>query len=91
MILLKAVESHETHFSQKRWYNLRAIRAYRSTEWLKEKREYQAMGWKPLPHNPLSHTNESTVMKYYAAEDAGNELDAYERCCKKYPEEARKM
>ena len=60
MIVAKAVT--KVRHSKSRLYNLRAIRATRATEWIKEKREYEAMGWRPLPHNPLSHTSETTVI-----------------------------
>ena len=64
MIVAKAVD--KVRHTHSRLYNLRAIRATRATEWIMEKREYEAMGWKPLPPNPLSHSSETTVIHYYA-------------------------
>ena len=71
-------------YSTKRLYNLRSIRAYRATEWLKLKTEYKVMGWYPEPPNPLSHTTDRTIIQHYAAKGSDNEWEARRRCFNRY-------
>ena len=61
-----------TRHKDKRLYNLRSIRAFRATEWLKLYTEYKVMGWVPEPPNPLTHTNPKTVIEHYATKGSDN-------------------
>lgn len=65
-------------------YSLRTIRAYRATEWVKLAVEYQVMGWKPEPPNPLSHTQWKTTLDNYAVKGCENIFEAKKRCFEKY-------
>ena len=62
----------KTRYSAKRLFNMRSIRAYRATEWLKLFTEYKVMKWVPEPPNPLTHTNEKTVKDHYATRGSDN-------------------
>jgi len=74
----------KTRHSVKRLYNLRSIRAFRATEWLKLYTEYKVMKWVPEPPNPLTHSSPKTVIEFYATKGSDNEWQARKRCCEKY-------
>ena len=82
MVLAKVGVS--TRHSIKRLYNLRSIRAYRATEWIKLVMEYKRMRWSPEPPNPLSHTDWKTARDHYATKGCDNEWEASKRCVDKY-------
>ena len=63
---------------------MRTIRAARATEWILLKQEYDVMGWKPAPPNPLMHFNESMTLSKYATKGSLNEWEAKRRCVEKY-------
>lgn len=65
-------------------YDLRTIRAYRATEWVKLAMEYRVMNWKPEPPNPLQHTDWKTTLDHYAVKGCESELEARRRCSQKY-------
>ena len=65
-------------------YNMRTIRAARATEWILLKQEYDVMGWKPAPPNPLMHFNERMTLSKYATKGSLNEWEAKRRCVEKY-------
>ena len=67
-------------------YSLRTVRAFRATEYIKLLKEYEVMGWRPEPINPLSHTDLKTTLKYYAETGADEVLAARLRCIEKYYE-----
>ena len=52
-ILNKAVVA--VRHSEKRQFNMRSIRAYYATEWVKLVYEYRYMRLEPEPPNPLQH------------------------------------
>ena len=55
---------------------MRTIRAARATEWILLKQEYDVMGWKPAPPNPLMHFNESMTLSKYATKGSLNKFEA---------------
>ena len=65
-------------------YNLRSIRAFRATEWVKLDMEYKMMKWKDPPRNPLQHLNVKTTLKKYAEQGSNDENSAKQRCIEKY-------
>ena len=67
--------------------NMRSIRCYFATEWIKLDAECKFMGW-PRPPNPLQHESAATTRRYYSASQADNQEDAIKRCLVKYKEQA---
>ena len=61
-----------TRYSDKRLFNMRSIRAFRATEWLKLYTEYKVMKWVPEPPNPLTHSTSKTVKDHYATQGSDN-------------------
>ena len=68
----------------KKLYNLRSIRAFRATEWVKLDMEYKMMEWRDPPRNPLQHLNVKTTLKKYAELGSNDENSAKKRCITKY-------
>ena len=67
-------------------YNLRSVRCYQATKWVKLCAEYKVMGWDMPPENPLQHTTPALARSTYAEADAADENQARRRCIKKYKE-----
>ena len=55
---------------------MRTIRAARATEWILLKQEYDVMGWKPAPPNPLMHFDEKMTLNKYATKGSLNRWEA---------------
>ena len=72
-------------------YSLRSVRAMRATEWVKEFMEFKVMGWTPAPPNPLTHTEWSTTLKYYAVKGSEDEWQARRRAFAKYADDPNKQ
>ena len=70
-------------------YTMKNIRCTRASQWLKLVTEYRVMEWKIEPPNPLTHTDESTVKKFYAAKGCEDRWQATKRCYDKYYEDER--
>ena len=60
------------YYHKKNRYSMRTIRAYHATVYVMLKAEYEVMGWKPLPPNPLQHLSDSTTLEHYAAKGSYN-------------------
>ena len=65
-------------------FNLRSIRAFRATEWIKLNMEYKIMKWRDPPRNPLQHLDVKTTLKKYAEQGSNDENSAKQRCIRKY-------
>ena len=78
------VPSHEGPNRGK--YNMRSVRCYQATKWVKLCTEFKVMGWEMPPENPLQHTTPALARSTYAEADAGDENRARQRCLKKYKE-----
>ena len=55
---------------------LRTIRCTIATNFVKTLAEYQVMGWKLTPPNPLQHESVRTTFRHYASRENNTELDA---------------
>ena len=60
--------------------NMRSVRCYHATEWVKVEAEYKFMGFDMAPPNPLQHASRTLTVNTYAEKDAGNEEEAIKRC-----------
>ena len=69
--------------------NMRSIRCYFATEWVKFDAECKWMGW-TRPPNPLQHESATTTLRYYSETGADNQQDAIKRCIVKYGAQAKK-
>ena len=82
MVLKRAAV--KVNYKGSKEYTLKNIRCTRASQWLKLVTEYRVMDWKIEPPNPLTHSNESTVKKYYAAKGCEDQWLARKRCFEKY-------
>ena len=57
-------------------FNMRSMRCYQGTKWVKLCAEYKAMGWKMPPLNPLQHTTPKLTKGTYAEANADDENQA---------------
>lgn len=57
-------------------FNMRSVRCYQGTKWVKLLAEYTVMGWKMPPLNPLQHTTPKLTMSTYAEANANDENQA---------------
>lgn len=64
------------HHNERRLYDMRSIRAYHATEWVKLVTEYRLMNWKPEPLNPLQHETERMTKEHYAAKGSDRIVEA---------------
>ena len=72
------------HHSGNRLYNMRSIRSFHATEWVKLVLEYRLMGWTPEPPNPLQHESERMTIDHYATKGVTNKVEVQQRCLRKY-------
>ena len=72
--------------SSRKLLNLRRIRATIATEWVKLDKEYEVMGMRPAPPNPLQHATITMTIRKYAEDGADDEMEARKRCLKKFEE-----
>ena len=74
------------------FHNMRSVRCYHATEWVKFREDMIFMKWiKAIPPNPLQHATVAFTIKTYAEKGANDSKAAQERCLKKYREKAKKI
>ena len=86
-ILKKAGIPTENNLKLK--YNMRSIRKYRATEYVKLLTDYVTMGWAPLPSNPFQHTDLRMTISRYAAAGSDNKVQSQLRCFEKYKDDPK--
>lgn len=61
-------------------YNMRSVRCYHATRWVKICADYKFMEWDDPPPNPLQHVKPGLTKTTYAEIGADSEEQAIHRC-----------
>ena len=61
-------------------YNMRSVRCYHATKWVRTVADYKFMEWDDPPPNPLQHVKPTLTKATYAEEGADNTDAAMRRC-----------